>query len=107
MTTTDKKLYPRVGPMFNPPHPGLVLREWLDGHTVTEAAGKLGVSRVTLSRVLNGAAAISAEMDVRLHRALGTTPGTWLNMQGSFDLWHAQRAFRGKVQRIRPAKSAA
>ena len=78
--------------MFNPPHPGELLREWLEGHTVTEAASKLGVSRVTLSRVLNGAAAISAEMDVRLHRALGTTPGLWLNMQAAYDLWHAQRA---------------
>lgn len=93
--------------MFNPPHPGLVLREWLEGHTVTEAASKLGVSRVTLSRVLNGAAAVSAEMDVRLHRALGTSLGSWLGMQSAYDLWHAHRAFKGKVQRIRPAKAAA
>lgn len=86
--------------MHNPPHPGEVLREWLAEVTVTEAARRLGVTRVTLSRVLNGAAAVSPEMDLRLSKALGTTPGVWYAMQADFDMWRARKAFRGKVRRI-------
>lgn len=86
--------------MHNPPHPGEVLREWLAGITVTEAAKRLGVTRVALSRVLNGSAAVSADMDLRLSKALGTTPGSWYAMQGDYDLWQAQRRFRAKVRPI-------
>lgn len=86
--------------MHNPPHPGEALREWLTGITVTEAAKRLGVTRVALSRVLNGSAAVSADMDLRLAKALGTTPGLWYAMQGDFDLWQAQRRFRAKVRPI-------
>ena len=56
--------------MHNPPHPGEVLREWLDGVTVTDAADRLGVTRAALSRVINGAAGISPDMDLRLSKAL-------------------------------------
>lgn len=86
--------------MHNPPHPGEVLREWLAGVTVTDAAERLGVTRAALSRVLNGGAGVSAEMDIRLSKALGTTPGTWYAMQASYDMWHAQKQFRGKVRPI-------
>ncbi|MBX3692146.1 HigA family addiction module antitoxin [Dokdonella sp.] len=86
--------------MHNPPHPGEVLREWLACVTVTEAAERLGVTRAALSRVLDGAAGISPEMDLRLHKALGTTPGMWHAMQGDFDMWQAQKRFRAKVQPI-------
>lgn len=86
--------------MYNPPHPGEVLREWLADITVTEAAQRLGVTRAALSRVLNGAAGVSADMDLRLSKALGTTPGSWYAMQGSYDLWQAQRSFRAKVRPI-------
>ena len=86
--------------MHNPAHPGEVLREWLTDITVTEAAHRLGVTRVALSRVLNGSAAISADMDLRLSKALGTTPGSWFAMQGEYDLWQAQRRFRAKVRPI-------
>lgn len=89
--------------MHNPPHPGAVLREWLEGVTVTDAAKRLGVTRVALSRVLNGAAGISAEMDLRLSKALRTSPGTWYAMQAGFDMWQAQKKFRAKVQPIRAA----
>ena len=89
-----------MSPMHNPPHPGEVLREWLEGISVTAAAERLGVTRVSLSRVLNGAAGISADMDVRLSKALGTTPGTWYSMQADYDMWQAQKRFRGKVQPI-------
>ncbi|MEO6967925.1 MAG: HigA family addiction module antitoxin [Rhodanobacteraceae bacterium] len=86
--------------MYNPPHPGEVLREWLQDITVTEAAKRLGVTRVALSRVLNGSAGISADMDLRLSKALGNTPGNWYAMQGVHDLWQAQRKFRAKVKPI-------
>jgi antitoxin HigA-1 len=87
--------------MHNPPHPGELLREWLTEVAVTNAAARLGVARVSLSRLLNGAAGISAEMDLRLAKALGTTPGFWLALQSDYDLWRAQRSFRAKVQPIR------
>jgi antitoxin HigA-1 len=86
--------------MHNPPHPGAVLKEWLEGIEVKQAAESLGISRVTLSRVLNEAAGISAEMDIRLSRALGTSSGFWLGMQIDHDLWHTEKHFKGKVRRI-------
>jgi len=86
--------------MHNPPHPGEVLREWLTDISVTEAAKRLGVTRVALSRVLNGSAAVSADMDLRLSKALGTTPGVWYGMQADYDMWQARKHFRAKVQRI-------
>lgn len=80
--------------MHNPPHPGEVLRELclepLD-LTVTEAAQALGVSRKTLSKILNGRAGISPEMAVRLSLAFGTTAESWMNQQMQYDLWHAER----------------
>lgn len=86
--------------MHNPPHPGEVLREWLAGITVTDAAGRLDIARVSLSRLLNGASGISADMDVRLSKALGTTPGYWLGLQADYDLWQARRHFKGHVRPI-------
>jgi addiction module HigA family antidote len=87
--------------MHNPAHPGEVLREWLSDISVTDAAKKLGVNRVTLARVLTGAAGISPDMDLRLSKALGTTPGLWYAMQGNYDMWQAKKAFRGgNVKRI-------
>ena len=80
--------------MFNPPHPGLTLRDDVLpalGLTVTEAAQQLDVSRVTLSRVLNGRAAISPEMALRLSKAIGRTPESWLAMQDNYDLWLARQ----------------
>ena len=86
--------------MHNPPHPGEALREWLADISVTEAAKRLGVTRVALSRVLNGSTGVSADMDIRLSKALGTTPGSWYAMQASYDMWRAQRKFRAKVRPI-------
>ena len=73
---------------------------------MTDAAAPLGVTRVALSRVLNGAAGISPEMDLRLAKALNTTPGTWYAMQGNFDMWQAQRRFRVKVRPITATEAA-
>lgn len=84
--------------MFNPAHPGDVLKDgvFADGSvTVTEAAKALGVTRVALSRVLNGRAAVSAEMAVRL----GTGPEVWINMQAQHDLWRTEHALRSQVKR--------
>ncbi len=94
-------------PMHNPPHPGAILREWLSGVPVTEAAGSLGTTRVALSRILNGRAGISAEMDVRLSRALGTTPGFWLGLNADHSLWKAQRCFKVKSIRAKTRLSQA
>ena len=63
--------------MHNPPHPGSVLRDYLQGVSVTNAARHLGVTRVALSRILNGSAGISADMALRLSDALGTSPDLW------------------------------
>ena len=83
--------------MFNPPHPAEVIREDILpelGLSVTEAAKQLGVSRVTLSRVLNGKAAISADMALRLHLWMGeNSPSaeSWLHQQANYDLWQASQ----------------
>ncbi|NYT26383.1 HigA family addiction module antidote protein [Alcaligenaceae bacterium] len=83
--------------MHNPPHPGLVLREYLGELTVTEAASRLGVTRAALSRILNGSAGISADMALRLRDALGTSAELWINMQSNYDLWQAENKPRPKV----------
>ena len=80
--------------MHNPPHPGEVLKRLcLEplGLSVTEAAKALGVSRKTLSSILNGRAGISPEMAVRLSIAFDTTAESWLNQQVQYDLWQAER----------------
>jgi len=81
--------------MHNPPHPGEVLNELClkpSGLTVTDAAEALGVSRKTLSMILNGRAGISPEMAVRLSIAFGTTAESWLAQQIKFDLAVAERS---------------
>ncbi len=86
--------------MHNPPHPGEVLREWLGELDVTEAAQRLKVSRVTLSRILNGSSGISADMTLRLEAALGTSPEMWLGLQMEFNLWEAVHQERPQIHRI-------
>ena len=86
--------------MFKPPHPGTVLRDYLGETQVVDAAKHLGVSRVTLSRVLNGSASISADMAIRLSEALGTSPDLWAGMQSQYDLWQAAKKRRKKVGRL-------
>ena len=86
--------------MHNPPHPGMVLREYLEGLAVSSAAAHLRVTRVTLSRVLNGKAGISAAMSLRLAAALGTTPELWMNMQSQYDLWRAMQRRQPAVRRL-------
>lgn len=80
--------------MHNPPHPGEVLKELCIeplGITVTDAAKGLGISRKTLSCILNGKAGISPEMAVRLSIAFNTSSESWLNQQSQYDLWQAEQ----------------
>lgn len=93
--------------MHNPPHPGEVLRELCIeplGLTVTAAAEALGVSRKTLSAILNGRAGISPEMAIRLSIAFGASAESWLNQQTQYDLWLAEQNRKNlKVRKLSAA----
>ena len=93
--------------MHNPPHPGEVLRALClepMGLSVTRAAEALGVTRKTLSAILNGRAGISPEMAVRLSLAFDTSSESWLNQQSQYDLWLAEKnRKRLKVERLSAA----
>ncbi len=96
--------------MFGPPHPGLTLRDDVLpalGLNVTEAAAQLGVSRVALSRALNGRAAISPEMVLRIEAWLGVERGgdarVWLAEQTAYDVWHAQLRMKADKVKVKPA----
>ena len=93
--------------MHNPPHPGEILRELcLEplGLTVTRAAEALGVSRKTLSAILNERAGISPEMAIRLSKAFGTSAESWLNQQIQYDLWLAEKNAKNiKVEHLSAA----
>jgi antitoxin HigA-1 len=83
--------------MHNPPHPGEVLKTLCLAPlnlTVTQAARALGVSRKTLSAIVNGRAGISPEMAIRLSIAFNTSAESWLNQQLQYDLWNAERSRR-------------
>lgn len=87
--------------MYDPAHPGEVLREYLpEGMSVTEAARRLGVTRQSLSAILNRRAGISADMALRLSTALGTSAEMWLSMQTAYDLWQAEQMPRPRVESI-------
>lgn len=100
--------------MFNPPHPGLTLRDDVLpalGLTVTDAAAQLNVTRADLSRVINGRAAISPEMALRLEGWLGIENGgradLWIGQQIAYDMWLARKAGAPKVKRAEmPAAQA-
>ena len=100
--------------MFNPPHPGLTLRDDVLpalGLGVTQAAEQLGVSRVTLSRMLNGRAALSPEMALRIEAWLGLERGgearLWLAEQSAYDVWQAALRFKTKPMHVQPAPAMA
>lgn len=96
--------------MYNPPHPGLTLRDDVLpalGLSVTEAAQQLDVARVTLSRVINGRAAISPEMALRLEAWLGKERGghadAWIAQQSAYDMWQAEQRFKATPMHVQPA----
>jgi len=91
--------------MHNPPHPGeFILTTYLEPFdlSIRSLSESLGVSPSTLSRVVNGQSAISPEMALRLSKALGRSPESWLEMQRNYDLWHAKRtADLSAVQKVK------
>lgn len=93
--------------MYNPPHPGIVLREFMGKATITGAARHLGVNRGTLNRILAGDSGISADMAYRLASAFGTSPELWAGMQLQYDLWKAKCVKRPRIRPfVFPATSA-
>jgi antitoxin HigA-1 len=96
--------------MHKPPHSGEVLRDGVftdSAISVTDFAQRLGVTRVTLSRLLNGKAGVSADMALHLAAALSGTAQSWLHMQANYDLWQAEKLLRREVAKIEPLKIAA
>ncbi len=91
-------------PMKNPPHPGRTIANACLkplGLTVTAGARVLGVARPTLSNVINGKAAVSPEMAIRLEKAFGSTADAWLRMQAAYDLAQARKREKDiKVKRV-------
>ncbi|MFA7243016.1 MAG: HigA family addiction module antitoxin [Sulfuricellaceae bacterium] len=90
--------------MYNPPHPGDVLKDGVftgTDITIVDFAKRIGVTRVTLSRILNGKASVSPDMALRLSAALGGSAETWLHMQANYDLWQAQQKFRPTIEQLR------
>ena len=92
--------------MHNPPHPGEVLREYMGQSDVAGFAARVGITRQSLYRVLNGDAAISPAVAVGIEYALGTSARMWLGMQADYDLWHA-REDRREAEKLRKAGSSA
>jgi addiction module HigA family antidote len=91
--------------MHNPPHPGEFIAEvYLEPNNLSgrELAAKLGVSASTLNRILKGTSGISPEMALRLSKALGRSPESWLAMQYNYDLWQAKQHVKlGRVSKVR------
>jgi addiction module HigA family antidote len=91
----------------NPPHPGEVIAGlWLEplGLSVTETAAALGVSRKTLSKIVNGGGAVTPEMAVRLELAFGASAQSWLGHQAAYDLWQVDRRRNALAREVRPVE---
>jgi addiction module HigA family antidote len=87
--------------MYNPPHPGELMDDYLGATSIAEAARRLDVSRVMLSRIRNGHASVTADMAVRLGELFGTSAELWLGMQTAHDLWQErQKKSRPKVRSL-------
>ncbi len=87
--------------MHNPPHPGEILKElYLEPLelTISEVAKGIGVSRKSLSELINGKFGVSPDMAIRLAKAFATTPESWLNLQQQYDLWIEEKHKRPKIK---------
>ena len=92
--------------MHNPAHPGKLIADQMGDRTITELAKHLQVTRAALSRIINGRAAVSAEMALRLEDAFGITADLWLRLQTQRDLWVASQKKRVKVARLMVDRAA-
>ena len=97
--------------MYNPPHPGTIIKEALESipMSVTDFAAHIGVSRVSLSRVINCRAGVTPEMSIKISQAFGQgQDDIWFKVKGDYDFWQASRAKRKKVRpiKIKLAKAA-
>ena len=84
----------RTGTMYNPPHPGEIIKGlWLDplGASITDVAQAMGVSRTTLSKIVNGKGRVTPEIALRLSVALGGSAESWLGHQAAYDLWEIEQ----------------
>lgn len=96
-------------PMFNPPHPGRIIKDGLEAipMTITDFAAHIGVSRVQLSRVVNCRAGITAELSIKLAEAFGQpTRDIWFQMQNNHDFWQAAQVKRESIPPILFDKAA-
>lgn len=101
---------PRAQRTRRPTHPGEILRDLYlprTGVTLTELAGRIGVSRRTVSQIVNGSRPVTVDVAHRLARALGTSPELWLNLQREVDLWDATHTHRNEYERIPLLRRAA
>ena len=102
---TEQEVIPRVGDMYDPPHPGEVLKEL---HIkplklkIQEVADRLGVERKAVSRLVNARTAVTPDMAMRIAKAFNTTPKLWLDMQCGYDLWHAKQRMKRELRQITP-----
>ena len=95
-------------PMFNPSHPGDILRQYMgDDLTVSALAAHLGVTRANLSMILNGRAGISAPMSLKLDDAFATSEGFWLRLQTNYDLAQARRMKKKKIRPVATLRARA
>tara|TARA_B100001123_G_scaffold438876_1_gene574578 strand:- start:2520 stop:2864 length:345 start_codon:yes stop_codon:yes gene_type:complete len=100
-----KQIIKRAGRMHKPPHPGMVLREMHlkpRGLTVTDFADQIGMERKSVSRLVNERCSVSPEMALRLSKLLGTSADLWINLQSTYDLWHAEQTISAELKAIKP-----
>lgn len=92
-----------------PLHPGIIIKDVLidsTGLTISEAAQRLGITRTTLSRLLNQHAGISPEMALRLSKLLNTSIDMWVNLQAQYEIWHVKQRVKN-LDKIKPLRKSA
>ncbi len=95
--------------MYNPPHPGKLLHEYLEGGniSISQLATRIGVARKTISEIVNGRSRITPPMARKLAKALNTSPGIWLRLQQQRDEWEVERLPGDDLEYIKPFEMAA
>lgn len=95
--------------MYNPPHPGKLLNEYLKGGniSISRLADRIGVARKTISEIVNGRARITPQMARKLAKALNTSPGIWLRLQQQRDEWEVEHLPNDDLEYIKPFEMGA